>query len=299
MKALNSSFAGYLLVAVSAITFSAKGIFAKVLYSYGLDPLTLLALRFLLTLPFFWGLMFIYPSERIGLKDLLILILSGLIGFYLAALADFYGLLYIDATLERVVLYTYPTIVVILATLFLQEKMNGRKILALMITYSGLLLACKVFNGNFNSHLWGVALVFFSAVVYAVSYLITEVLGKRVSSVKITTYSATAATFAFVGTWHGAYVPDNLEVWGIIFIMAFASTFIPFITLTIGIKRIGASRAAIVSSIGPVSTAMLAYVILGEQMDLIQVIGMGLVLTGVLIISAKGKGVLETDKDLS
>jgi len=81
--------------------------------------------------------------------------------------------------------------------------------------------------------------------------------------------------------------------------MAFASTFIPFITLTIGIKRIGASRAAIVSSIGPVSTAMLAYVILGEQMDLIQVIGMGLVLTGVLIISAKGKGVLETDKDLS
>src|SRR3990170_3722572 len=239
MKALNSSFAGYLLVAVSAITFSAKGIFAKVLYSYGLDPLTLLALRFLLTLPFFWGLMLLYPSERIGLKDLLILILSGL------------------------------------------------------------LLACKVFNGNFNSHLWGVALVFFSAVVYAVSYLITEVLGKRVSSVKITTYSATAATFAFVGTWHGAYVPDNLEVWGIIFIMAFASTFIPFITLTIGIKRIGASRAAIVSSIGPVSTAMLAYVILGEQMDLIQVIGMGLVLTGVLIISAKGKGVLETDKDLS
>jgi drug/metabolite transporter (DMT)-like permease len=233
--------------------------------------------------------MLIYPSERVRARDLFILILSGLIGLYLAALADFYGLLYIDATIERVILYTYPAIVVVLTTFFLKERMSGVKVLALVLTYGGLLITLKVFNGNLNGRFLGAGLVFFSAVVYAVSYLITEVLGKRVSSVKITTYSTTAAAFAFIGQWHGAYVPGNLKVWEILFVMAIVSTFIPFLTLTVGIKKIGASKAAIASSIGPVSTTILAYIFLGEQMDFIQVIGMILVMAGVLVISYKPK----------
>lgn len=138
-------------------------------------------------------------------------------------------------------------------------------------------------------------LVFFSAVVYAVSYLITEVLGKRVSSVKITTYSTTACAFVFIGSWHGAYIPHDMKVWEILLLLAIISTFIPVVTLAMGIKRIGASRAAIVSSIGPVSTAFLAYIFLGEQMDFIQVIGMILVMAGVLAVSYK-KNKVQTEE---
>ncbi|OGQ76876.1 MAG: hypothetical protein A2235_02720, partial [Deltaproteobacteria bacterium RIFOXYA2_FULL_42_10] len=218
---------------------------------------------------------------------LLLLILSGLVGFYLSALADFYGLLYIDASLERTIIYSFPTMVVILTAVLFKERIDGRKLFALMLTYGGLVLALKVFNGNLNGHFLGAGLVLFSAFVGALSYILTEALSKRVSSVKISAYSTTACAFAFIGTWHGTYIPHDMKVWGILFLLAFISTVIPVVTLAMGIKRIGASRAAIVSSIGPVSTAFLAYIFLGEQMDFIQVIGMILVMAGVLVISYK------------
>ncbi|MBI3398017.1 MAG: DMT family transporter [Deltaproteobacteria bacterium] len=287
MKNQNTSLAGYLLITISAVTFSAKGIFAKVLYSYGIDPVTLLALRFAIALPFFWGLLFIYQSERVGKKDLILIILSGLVGFYFSALADFYGLLYIDASLERTIIYSFPTMVVILTAILFKERIDGRKLSALMLTYGGLVLALKVFNGNLNGHLLGAGLVLFSAFVGALSYILTEALSKRVSSLKISTYSITACAFAFIGTWHGTHIPHDMKVWEILLFLAIISTFIPVVTLAMGIKRIGASRAAIVSSIGPVSTAILAYIFLGEQMDFIQVIGMILVMAGVLVISYK------------
>ncbi|MBI5875179.1 MAG: DMT family transporter [Deltaproteobacteria bacterium] len=291
MQNQNSSLTGYILIAVAAVTFSAKGIFAKILYAYGIDPVTLLALRFAIALPFFWGLLFIYQSERVGIRDLIVIILSGLVGFYLSALADFYGLLYIDASLERTIIYSFPTMVVILTAILFKERIGGRKLFALVLTYGGLVLALKVFNGNLNGHLLGAGLVLFSAFVGALSYILTEALSKRVSSVKISAYSTTACAFAFIGSWHGAYIPHDIKVWEILFLLAIISTFIPVVTLAMGIKRIGASRAAIVSSIGPVSTAILAYIFLGEQMDFIQIIGMILVMAGVLVISYKGNKV--------
>ena len=188
MQNQNSSLTGYILIAISAVTFSAKGIFAKVLYNYGLDPVTLLALRFAIALPFFWGLLFIYQSERVGKRDLILIILSGLVGFYFSALADFYGLLYIGASLERTIIYSFPTMVVILTAILFKEKIDARKLFALMLTYGGLVFSLKIFSGNLNGHLLGAGLVLFSAFVGALSYILTEVLSKRVSSVKISTY---------------------------------------------------------------------------------------------------------------
>lgn len=279
------SIIGYLLVTISAIAVSIKGIFAKMLYSYGLDPLTLLALRYAIAMPMFWGLLYLYPSDRVTLKDHLLLILSGVLGLYLAGIADFYGLLYIDVSLERTILYSYPTMVVLLTAFLFKERIDGRKVFALILTYGGLLLSMRVYGGNLKGDVLGAALVFLAAFVYALSYPLTAALSKRISPAKISAYSTTAVTFAFVGTWHGTSIPHESKVWGVLFLTALISTFIPVVTLTLGIKRIGASRAAIASSVGPVSTAVLAYFILGERMDFIQSVGMVLVLGGVLVIS--------------
>lgn len=276
---------GYLLVATSAVTFSAKGIFAKILYGYGMDPVTLLAFRFLIAMPLFWLAVFFFPSGKVSMKDALILVLSGLLGLYGAALADFYGLVYIDASIERVVLYTYPAIVVVWARLFFKERLGKRKIFSIGLTYLGLILVLKLTSGIPASNLIGGALVLFSAVVYSLSYILTEVLGRRISGVKISAYTTTAAGFAFIGTWHGKAVPHGIEAWSLLVLLATLSTFIPVLTLALGIKRIGASRSALVSFVGPVSTAILSYLILGERMDYVQIAGMGLVLAGVLIIS--------------
>ncbi|MBI1911131.1 MAG: DMT family transporter [Deltaproteobacteria bacterium] len=286
----NSHMVGYGLAAASAITFSAKGIFAKILYGYGIDPITLLALRFIIAMPFFWLTLWFYPSGKVDLRDMAVLVISGLLGLYGAALTDFYGLLYIDASLERVILYTYPAIVVIWTYLFFKEKLGRRKLISIGLTYVGLAFALKIFSGGKGINFFGAGLVLFSAIIYSLSYIITEVLSRRVSGVKISAYTTTAAGFAFIGTWHGKYVPTDPHVWGLIFVLAVFSTYIPVLTLALGIKRIGASRAALVSFIGPVSTAILAYVFLNETMELIQIIGMGLVIIGVLVIYSEKNG---------
>lgn len=281
--------AGYALAATSAVTFSIKGIFAKILYSYGVDPVTLLALRFMIAMPLFWAALIYFPSGRVCLRDLITLILSGVIGFYAAALADFYGLLYIDASLERIILYTYPALVVVLAAVFFKERLGKRKIVSIALTYAGLALALNVFSGGLRANMTGAALILLSALVYSVSYLITEVLSARVSGVKISAYTTTAAAFAFMGTWRFSHVPTEPMVWAHLVLIAAISTFVPVLTLALGIKRIGASRAAVVSLIGPVSTAILAHLILGERLDMVQGAGMCLVIGGVLVISM-GKG---------
>ncbi|CAG1065322.1 hypothetical protein BAC1_00901 [uncultured bacterium] len=278
---------GYLLVAASAVTFSAKGIFAKLLYRHGIDPVTLLALRFAMSLPLFWAAVLIFPSERVSWKDVFYVALSGLLGLYLAALADFYGLLYIDASLERVILYAYPAFVVVWTTLFFKEPMTKKKLASLGLTYIGLALVMKVFQGVGRAELIGAALVLFSAVIYSLSYIFTEVFSKRVSGVKMSAYATTAAAFAFLGTWGGkpGTLPADAGAWWLLAALAVVSTFVPVLTITLGIKRIGASRAAIASFIGPVSTAVLAWAVLGESLEPVQLGGMFLVMAGVLVVS--------------
>lgn len=289
-------YSGYGLAAVSAMTFSAKGVLAKILYGYGVDPVTLLALRFLMALPFFWIMVLAYPSkERTSIRDIAALVISGLVGLYAAALADFYGLLYIDASLERVVLYTYPAIVIVLSALFFKERLDGVKILALAITYAGLGLALKLYAGVMEGALAGAGLILFSALVYSFSYIITQVLSVRVSGVKISAYTVTAATAAFAATWHGGRMPAGKNAWLILGVLAVFSTFIPTLTLALSIRMIGASRAATVSFIGPLSTALLAYLILGETMEPVQITGMVLVIAGVLIISSRGTGRIKAE----
>lgn len=285
-----TDIAGYLLVAASAVTFSAKGIIAKLLYANAVDPVTLLAIRFSLALPLFWLTMYFYPSEKTGIKDLLILAASGLLGLYGAALADFYGLRYIDASLERIILYSYPAMVVVWAALFFKERLGTRKIASIIMTYAGLMLALKVFAGTLSVDIrTGALLVLFSALIYSFSYIITEALSKRVSGVKISTYTMTAATFAFLGTWRFETIPSGGGTWGLLVLLAVLCTYVPVLTIALGIRRIGAGRAAIVSFIGPVSTAILAYLILGETLDRVQLLGMAIVLAGVLVISTEGR----------
>lgn len=290
MDEKKKELAGYILVAVSAVTISIKGVIAKLLYAHGLDPVTLLALRFLIALPFFWLFLFLYPSGKVSVKDLVLIIISGIFGLYFAAIADFYGLLYIDASLERVIIYAYPTMVAVMAAFVFKERLGGKRIAALGVTYIGLFFVLQglLGKGFYNASALGAGLVFFSAIVYAASCVLTESLSRRISSVKIAAYTTTAATFGFVGTWqgNGAFLPNGLDVWALLLLLGVVATFIPLLTFVMGVKLIGASKASSFSLIGPVATAILGYYLLDERLDALQVFGMGLVIIGVLMIPA-------------
>lgn len=280
---------GYLLAVASAVAFSAKGIFAKLLYARGVDPVSLLAIRFTLALPLFWLTLLAFPGPRPSWRETAILAASGVFGYYLAALADFFGLLYVDATVERVILYTYPAMVVLLTAVFFKERLGGMRAAAVGVTYLGLVLLLEVWKGEFTAELFGVALVFAAAAIYAVNFIVTEVISRRVSGVRIAAYSVTGATVAFLGTWRGESIPAGADVWGLFLALAVISTYAPVVAFAMGVERIGARRFAVVSFIGPVSTALLAGVFLGEALTKVEITGMALVLSGVAVLSARGR----------
>jgi len=280
------SLAGYLLVALSAVTFSAKGIFAKVIYAHGVDPITLLALRFAMTMPLFWLTLRFYPSGALERRDVPLLLVIGLTGFYSAALLDFYGLLSIEATLERLIIYTYPAAVVVLAAVFLKERVGAGKVVSIVLTYAGLAISLKVWQGgNGGGSLLGAGLVFSAAALYSVSYILMEVLGRRVSAIKISTYATTIAGAAFIATWRFRSWPTEPVVWLNLAGLAVVSTYLPILTLLPGIKMIGASRSALASFVGPVSTALLAMAFLGETFDRVEAAGMAVVIAGVVMLT--------------
>lgn len=280
---------GFTLVIVSAIAFSIKSILAKLLYGLGVDPLTLLTMRFTLALPLFLGALFFYPSQRPTVKDLGLLVVSGLAGLYLAAILDFYGLVFVDASVERVVIFVYPTIVLLLSAVIFKRRVSRTDIAALALTYAGLLL---VLNDAFGvaprpGFLLGAVLILLSAIIYALSCLLTESLGKRLHPIKISAYAATTATAAYLVTWgaRGAHLPEGKSAWTLLAILAVVSTFVPVVSFVAGIKLIGATRASVASSIGPVSTAILGFFLLDERLDGLQIFGILLVLVGVSMLS--------------
>jgi drug/metabolite transporter (DMT)-like permease len=292
---------GAFYVFISAAGFSIKAIFAKKAYEMGADPITLLFLRLIFAAPLFlllayWNATHNNNEKKISRIEILSLMGLGILGYYLSSLMDFVGLSYVSASLERIILFSYPTIVVILTALFLGSSLHRRDYMALLITYAGIFL---VFSEELKQsvlipmeHLiTGGSLIFGSACTYALYLIGSGFIIPRIGAARFTAYSMliAAATMSLhyvmaKGMTFPAY--DDPIIWyGIA--MAIFSTFMPAYFLSKGIKLIGSERSAVISTIGPVSTIILANIMLGETMTGLQVGGTLIVIAGVLMISLK------------
>jgi len=292
---------GYLFVLLGAFGFSAKAVLVKLAYtySYQLDAITLMVLRMAISLPFFLVVAIwsandsarINDAQRLSGQDWLMIFGLGLLGYYIASFLDFAGLQYISASLERLILFLYPTMVVLFTAALQRRAINRHQALALALSYTGMIL---VFVDNMASIassglLLGSALVLSSAVAYAFFLMGSGMMVKRIGSTRFTAYSMTVACLAtglhFV-IQHGSEMlslPAN--VYWLALIMAIFSTVLPAFLMNAGIRRIGAGSASIVSSAGPIATLGLAFLLLGEALTLAQLAGTALVLVGVYVIS--------------
>ncbi|MFL5730374.1 MAG: DMT family transporter [Cytophagaceae bacterium] len=288
------SYLGAVLTFMGAICFSAKAVMVKLAYTYQVDTLSLLTLRMLISLPFFAGIA-IYsnrknPGTNLTVKDWLMVVILGVTGYYLASLFDFEGLRFISAGLERLILFVYPTLVVVLSAIFFKKKIGGKEYLALSLTYIGIAV---VFLGDLNLHqkdLWlGAGLIFGSAFTYAVYLMGSGELIPKLGSMRYTSYAMIVSTAAvcihYVCSSEIKLFSFSREVYILSTVMAVFSTVIPAMLLSEGIRMIGSGRASIIGSVGPVSTILLAYIFLGEDISFIQIIGTILVLAGVLTVS--------------
>ena len=293
--AAHSHLLGVICVLLSATLFSAKSVLVKLAYQYAIDSVTLLALRMAFALPFFWVLLYSTHETKQPLtrRDWVGLMLAGSVGYYGASILDFWGMEYISASLERLILFMYPTLTVFLSALFFKAAISRRTWLALVMSYGGILLVFIDNQEQESTHLiLGSVLVFAGALAYA-GYLVgSGVLIARFGAIRFTALALTTASlcsFLHFLLRQPLSVLGELprEVWLLSAALGFFCTFLPATLLTQGIRRMGAPQAALISAISPVLTLALGAWLLHERLTLWQMLGAGWVLLGVMLISYK------------
>lgn len=286
---------GSSFVLIAALGFSAKAVIIKLAYSYSsqVDAITLMALRMLIALPIFLLVAFWHRNSShlaLTLKDGIGIMLLGSLGYYLASYLDFTGLQYVSAGLERVILFLYPTFVVLFSALIFRRPITLREMMALLLCYAGMLWVFLE-NMQSGSHdiFKGSVLVLLSAISFALFLIGSGIMVKRIGSTRFTAFSMTIACFAtlihFVVTHNLELLDLPKQVYGLALLMAIFSTVLPAFLMNAGIRRIGSGSASIVSSAGPIGTLILAYIFLGELLTLAQIVGTLLILTGVYVAS--------------
>ncbi|WP_285961797.1 DMT family transporter [Pseudomonas tohonis] len=284
---------GSLFAVLSAAGFSLKAIFVKLAYAAApVDALTVLAMRMGLALPLFAWLLWLSRSPgsvALSMQDWARVVLLGMFGYYLSSLFDFYGLESISAGLERLILFTYPTLVLIFQALAFRERPSRRTLLAMGLCYLGLGVALMHDIGSTDMGaqvMVGAAWVFASAVTYALYYLGTGVMVKRLGSMRLAGLAGSASALMVLAHYGASADIGQLgmlpvAVWGYAALMALLSTVLPVYWMALAIQRMGTTNTAAVGNLGPVLTILASWALLDEAISAYQLVGLALVLFGV------------------
>jgi drug/metabolite transporter (DMT)-like permease len=290
---------GFLITLLGAILFSTKAIFIKLAFaSTKVDAVTLLSLRMLVALPFYIVaaiMSYRKPTNQpISKVQWMNIFLLGLLGYYISSLCDFIGLQFISAGLERLILFMYPTLAILINTFVFKTKLSKTQLAALVLTYLGIGIAyfgeMKIDTNNPNFY-YGSFMVFLCAVTYSV-YIVGT--GKLVPKVGVTRFTANAMLAATAGIFihfilsrstHQIDYSNSLLFYSLA--LGIVATVLPSFMISNGMKTIGINNVAVITSIGPVSTILQAHFVLHEPIFTEQLIGTILVIIGVLLIGRK------------
>lgn len=297
---------GVLISVIGALCFSSKAIFVKLGYKFSeADALTLLVIRMIGAFPFFaistaWSLQKESNRKNIGFKTILQIAFTGCLGYYVASLLDFEGLGYVSAGLERLILFIYPTLVLGMSRIFFKQQISRLQWVAVFVTYAGILMAIA---GEYNlaeefrltsqkDLLTGTGLILGCAVAYA-GYISGS--SSIIPKIGASLFNSLAMLAASLGVFIHYFIAGQqslLELsqpaWTYGLLMALFATVIPSYLITESIRRIGGNNTAIIASIGPVSTILMAWWWLDESVTLWQLAGTACTLAGVWLIS-RGK----------
>lgn len=290
---------GLVLATVGAIAFSGKAIIVKLAYRHGVDAVTLIMYRMLFALPIFalmawWASRGKPPLTR---RDWFGIVGLGLTGYYLASYLDFAGLSFISASLERLILYLNPTLVLLLGLVLYKRQIQRRQVLGMLVSYVGVMLVfgheVKLEGGDVAL---GALLVFLSAVSYAVYLTFSGELVQRLGSLRLVGLATTVACllciaqFVLLRPWSAAVVAPQV-IW-LSVLNATLCTAVPVLLVMMAIERIGASLAAQTGMVGPMSTILMGVVILGEPFTAWVAAGTVLVIAGIFVFTRSGRSAL-------
>ncbi|CAN7274016.1 DMT family transporter [Acidovorax sp. LjRoot38] len=283
---------GLTLALLGSIAFSGKAIIVKLAYRHGVDAVTLIMYRMLFALPIFavmawWASRGKPPLTR---KDWLGVLGLGLTGYYLASFLDFAGLAYISASLERLILYLNPTLVVMLGWVLYRRSITWGQAVGMLISYCGVML---VFGHEANlqgtNAAWGTLLVFLSAVSYAIYLVYSGEMVRRLGSLRLVGLATTVACllcllqFVVLRPFSAAVVAPEV-IW-LSILNATLCTAAPVLMVMMAIERVGAGMTAQTGMVGPLSTILMGVWILGEPFTVWVAAGTALVITGIFVFT--------------
>jgi drug/metabolite transporter (DMT)-like permease len=287
-----------LLALAGAITFSGKAIIVKLSYRYGVDAVTVIMVRMLWSLPMFMALAWFasrstHAKENpLQWRDAPIIIALGVLGYYLASFLDFLGLQYISASLERLILYLNPTLVLLLSALIYKHRIRPVRAMAMALSYAGVLL---VFGHEVNlagpDVVTGAMFVLASALSYALYLMLSGEVVQRIGSMRLVGWASTVACLCCLVQYvslRSLNIVIPVEVWWWGLLNATVCTVAPVLMVMLAIERIGAALTSQTGMIGPLSTLLLGVAVLGEPFNAWIGLGTVLVLGGVYLASRYG-----------
>lgn len=296
MQSKKKFISGILIGILGIVLFSSKAVMVKLAYLYHVDALSLLLLRMLFSFPFYLVIAIIYSRKEnpsvIVKNDYYWVIFFGLVGYYLSSYFDFVGLQYIKASLERIILFLYPTIIIIFNKLFLKKPINSTQALAIFLTYIGIIITFRdevVISGT-DTYLGGF-FILLCAITYAAYLVGSGWLIPKFGVVKFTSYAMIVSCFC-VFIHFGMF--SNVDIFGLQwevyllgFLIAIFATVIPSYLVSESIHRINSSNFAVIAGFGPISTIILAGIFLNEVLTLLQLFGALIVIFGILLVSLR------------
>ncbi|MGE8319743.1 MAG: DMT family transporter [Comamonas sp.] len=292
-----SQRAGFLLAFLGAIAFSAKAIIVKLAYRHGVDATTLIMYRMLFALPLFMAMAWWAGRGKAALtgRDWLGVLGLGFSGYYLSSYLDFAGLAYVSASLERLILYLNPTLVLLLGWLLYRRAPGGRQIAGLALGYAGMLLVFGIeLQAEGPQVLWGSLLVFLSTVSYSVYLVCSGQFVQRLGSLRLVGLATSVACvlcivqFLLLRPLSAALVPA--PVIGLSVLNAVLCTAVPVLMVMMAVERLGAAAVAQTGMVGPLSTILMGVWLLGEPFTPAIAAGTLLVLAGIYVFSRRPAG---------
>ncbi len=296
-RATQTYWIGVIMLIIANVGFSFKAITIKLLYRYHLDTVSVIGLRMLFSLPIYVGVLLWLRTQKnapsLSNGDVLKISGLGVLSYYVSSMLDFLGLQYISASIERLVLFTYPTMVVLISFLFLEKKIKRYQVFALIITYIGVVIAFVAERGlgDQKNFLLGASLVFGCAITYSVYVVGTGEMVQRIGSIR---FSAIAMIGATIPALIHNYFSNGLnlfqfspDVYKLTVSLVFVSTVIPIFLIVEGIRRVGSTTSSLIGFIGPVSTIYFAYIFLGEHVTFLQMVGTVIVIYGIYTVSRR------------
>jgi drug/metabolite transporter (DMT)-like permease len=285
-------------IALAAMLFASKGIFGKLLYQRGVGFELLVTVRALIAMPLFgwiaWRQRHQASAPGVRPGAFLAAVLAGVVCYYVGALVDFWALMLIDASIERVLLFSYPAMVVMIGAVLERRAPEARVVWAMSITYAGIFFAMGGIDfAELRANLFGALLVLVAALTTAVYFLIGARYTRELGSTRFAAIAMISAAVLLAIHFAAFRRFDEVRAlaaydWMLLAVLGCACMFAPGLLQAEGMRRVGASRAAIGSTIGPPTTMLLAALCFGERLGAWQWLGSAMIVGSVVLLSITG-----------